>query len=113
MPQDVDHLGDRTLAAVEVVGVAATAREAVSVVRSTRPDLLFLDIEMPDGDGTELAASLPEPRPFVVFATAFDRYAIEAFAVAATDYLLKPITRVRLAATLARVREQLSRQSEL
>ena len=62
--------------------------------------MVFLDIEMPQMSGTELAGSLPEPRPFVVFATAFDRYALDAFAVDATDYLVKPITRARLAGTL-------------
>jgi sigma-B regulation protein RsbU (phosphoserine phosphatase) len=56
---------------------------------------------------------LPEPRPFVVFATAFDRYALDAFAVDATDYLVKPITRARLSGTLTRVRERLSRRSEI
>ena len=81
--------------------------------RATQPDVVFLDIEMPRSSGTTLAASLPEPRPFVVFATAFDQYALDAFAVDATDYLVKPITRARLAGTLARVRERLSRRSDL
>ena len=78
---------------VLVVGEAANVDEARSAIAETHPDVVFLDIEMPEGRGTTLAASLPEPRPFVVFATAFDRYALDAFAVDATDYLLKPITR--------------------
>jgi sigma-B regulation protein RsbU (phosphoserine phosphatase) len=98
---------------VVVVGEASSAEEARGAIIEAQPDVVFLDIEMPEVRGTELAASLPEPRPFIVFATAFDRYAIDAFAVAATDYLLKPVTRVRLAGTLARVRERLSKQSEL
>jgi sigma-B regulation protein RsbU (phosphoserine phosphatase) len=98
---------------VVIVGEAASALEARESIAEARPDVVFLDIEMPEMRGTELAAMLPEPRPFVVFATAFDRYAVDAFAVAATDYLLKPVTRARLAGTLARVREQLSKQSEL
>lgn len=98
---------------VVVVGEAGNAEEARPAIATAQPDVVFLDIEMPESRGTELAASLPEPRPFLVFATAYDRYALDAFAVAATDYLLKPITRARLAGTLSRVREQLSRQTDL
>ena len=98
---------------VLVVGEAADAVDARAVIADTRPDVVFVDIEMPQMSGTALAAALPEPRPFIVFATAFDRYAVDAFAVDATDYLVKPITRARLAGTLARVRERLSRRSEL
>jgi len=63
--------------------------------------------------GTALAASLPEPRPFIVFATAFESYALDAIAVDATDYLLKPVSRAKLAATLDRVRARMTRQSDL
>jgi sigma-B regulation protein RsbU (phosphoserine phosphatase) len=92
---------------VTVVGEAGSALEALDVIRDTRPDLLFLDIEMPEMRGTALAASLPEPRPFIVFATAFDNYGLDAIAVEATDYLLKPVSRTKLAATLDRVRARL------
>ena len=98
---------------VLVVGEAADAHDARLAIAAARPDLVFLDIEMPEVSGTTLAQSLPEPRPFIVFATAFDRYAVDAFAVEATDYLVKPITRARLAGTLARVRERLSRRTDL
>lgn len=98
---------------VLVVGEAGNGDDARDAIAAARPDVVFLDIEMPVTTGTALAAALPEPRPFVVFATAFDRYALDAFAVDATDYLLKPITRARLAGTLARVRERLSRRSDL
>jgi len=98
---------------VVVVGEASSAVEAREVVRETRPDLLFLDVEMPEVRGTALAASLPEPRPFIVFATAFDSYALDAIAVDATDYLLKPVSRAKLAATLERVRARMTRQSDL
>jgi sigma-B regulation protein RsbU (phosphoserine phosphatase) len=98
---------------VLIVGEAASAEDACSAIGAAQPDVVFLDIEMPERRGTELAACLPEPRPFLVFATAFDRYALDAFALAATDYLLKPITRARLAGTLARVRDQLSKRSDL
>jgi sigma-B regulation protein RsbU (phosphoserine phosphatase) len=98
---------------VLIVGEAADAIEARTAIADARPDVVFLDIEMPQESGTALAGSLPEPRPFVVFATAFDRYALDAFAVDAVDYLLKPITRARLVGTLTRVRERLTRRSDL
>ena len=103
MRQLLDAAGD-----VSVVGEAGNADEARAVIRETRPDLLFLDVEMPEVRGTALAASLPEPRPFIVFATAFDNYALDAIAVDATDYLLKPVSRTKLAATLDRVRARLA-----
>jgi sigma-B regulation protein RsbU (phosphoserine phosphatase) len=101
------------VADVVIVGEAGDAIDARDTIAATRPDVVFLDIEMPQVSGTTLAQSLPEPRPFIVFATAFDQYAVDAFAVDATDYLVKPITRARLAGTLARVRERLSRRSDL
>jgi len=94
---------------VIIVGEAGSAIEARDVIRATRPDLVFLDVEMPEVRGTALAASLPEPRPFIVFATAFDHYGLDAIAVEATDYLLKPVSRSKLAATLDRVRTRLDR----
>jgi sigma-B regulation protein RsbU (phosphoserine phosphatase) len=105
MRQLLDAAGD-----VSVVGEAGSAVEARAVISRTRPDLLFLDVEMPEVRGTALAAELPEPRPFIVFATAFERYALDAIAVDATDYLLKPVSRAKLAATLDRVRARLAKQ---
>ena len=105
MRQLLDAAGD-----VAIVGEAGSAVEAREVIRRTRPDLLFLDVEMPEVRGTALAAELPEPRPFIVFATAFDHYALDAIAVDATDYLLKPVSRAKLAATLDRVRARLATQ---
>jgi sigma-B regulation protein RsbU (phosphoserine phosphatase) len=98
---------------VTVVGEAGSAVEAREVIRDTNPDLLFLDVEMPEVRGTSLAASLPEPRPFIVFATAYESFALEAIGLDATDYLLKPVSRVKLAATLDRVRSRLTKQSTL
>ena len=106
MRQLLDAAGD-----VRVVGEAGSAVEARSVIQETHPDLLFLDVDMPETRGTALAASLPEPRPFIVFATAHERYALDAFALDATDYLLKPVSRAKLAATLERVRARVARQT--
>lgn len=93
---------------VLVVAEAGDADEARTAIAATAPDVVFLDIEMPETRGTTFAASLGEPRPFIVFATAYDRYALEAFRYDATDYLLKPVTRARLADTLDRVRARSS-----
>src|SRR5688500_20251886 len=106
MRQLLDAAGD-----VSVVGGAGNADEARVEIRDLRPDLVFLDVDMPEVRGTALAASLPEPRPFIVFATAFDQYGLDAIAVEATDYLLKPVSRLKLAATLERVRGKLARQA--
>lgn len=95
---------------VAIVGEAGSVVEARGVINDTRPDLVFLDVEMPEVRGTVLAAELPEPRPFIVFATAYDRYALDAIALDAADYLLKPVSRARLAATLERVRARLATQ---
>jgi sigma-B regulation protein RsbU (phosphoserine phosphatase) len=93
---------------VTVVGQAANADEARAVIAQVAPDVVFLDIEMPAERGTELAASLPEPRPFVVFATAYERFAVDAFQYDPADYLLKPVNRQRLAQTLDRLRAKLA-----
>jgi serine phosphatase RsbU (regulator of sigma subunit) len=97
---------------IRVVGEAGSALDAASLMRHARPDLLFLDIEMPEMRGTTFAASLPHPRPLVVFATAYDRYAIDAFACDAVDYLLKPVSRAALGATLDRVRRRMHARSD-
>ncbi len=90
---------------IEVVGEADDAEEAMERMLEARPDLIFLDIQMPGCSGLEFAGSLPSPRPKIIFCTAFDEYAIEAFELHAVDYLLKPVSRVRLARSLERVRQ--------
>lgn len=92
---------------IEIVGEAGDAIEALELVRRLAPDALFLDIQMPEVSGIELAASLPDPAPLVVFVTAFDRYAIDAFDTGAIDYLLKPYDEARLLRSLDRVRERM------
>lgn len=96
------------LGGVTIVDEVDNADAARAAVAAHAPDVVFLDIEMPVERGTDLAASLPEPRPLVVFATAFERFAVDAFQYDATDYLLKPVTRPRLQATLDRLRVKLA-----
>jgi len=101
-------LGDE--AGVELVGEAGSAEEAREALAEARPDLIFLDIQMPGEDGFDLLASLPAgERPAVVFVTAYDEYALRAFEVHAVDYLLKPFDRERLQVALERGREAVSR----
>ena len=69
-----------------------------------RPNLVFLDVEMPECTGLEVVASLPSPRPRIIFCTAYDQYAVDAFELHAVDYLLKPVSRTRLAEAIDRVR---------
>ena len=90
------------IAGVEVVGEAADAVEALQQVEVHRPDLLLLDVQMPGASGLDLAASLADPVPAMVFVTAFDQYALRAFEVAAIDYLLKPVDPEKLARALRR-----------
>lgn len=89
---------------IDVVGEAANATQATKLIQELKPELLFLDVEMPGRDGFSLLGSLPEPRPRVIFTTAHDQFAVKAFEVEAVDYLLKPVNPKRLAAALARVR---------
>ena len=100
------------LGGVTVVAEADNADAARTAVTAHQPDVLFLDIEMPAERGTDLAASLPEPRPFVVFATAYERFALDAFQYDAADYLLKPVTRQRLRTTLDRLHQKLALRRE-
>jgi two-component system LytT family response regulator len=95
---------------VEVVGEGASALETIELVRSTKADLLFLDIKMPGMDGFDVIGALSTnkaaPMPAIVFTTAYDQYALRAFEVHAVDYLLKPFTPERLRAAIQRVRER-------
>lgn len=93
----------RALGEVEVVGEATNGPEAMHVIETLRPDLVVLDIQMPGLDGFGVLRGLSH-RPEVIFATAYDTYAIQAFEVQAVDYLLKPISRDRLTEAVRRVR---------
>ena len=89
---------------VEIVGEASNGREAIGAVLQLSPDLMFLDIQMPELDGFGVIAALADRvPPAVVFATAFDQFAVKAFEVHAVDYLLKPFDRERVRETIRRV----------
>lgn len=92
---------------IEAIEEAADGIDALERLPVFRPDALFLDIQMPELSGLELAVSLPQPAPLVVFVTAFDEYAISAFDANAIDYLLKPFDAARLQRALQRLRERL------
>lgn len=90
---------------IELVGQCANGREALAAVAGEKPDLMFLDIQMPGLSGLDVLARLPhESLPMIVFVTAFDRYALDAFEAHALDYLLKPINETRFEQALDRVR---------
>jgi two-component system LytT family response regulator len=93
---------------IEIVGEASDGRRAAAAIRDARPDVVFLDIEMPERDGFEALAAVPPGRePVVVFVTAHEQHALRAFEEDAADYLLKPFDRARFRETLERVRSRL------
>lgn len=94
-------------AGIEALDEAGDGVEALARIADFRPDAVFLDIDMPELSGIELAASLPEPAPLLVFVTAWDQYAIQAFDADAIDYLLKPYDAARLQRALHRLRARL------
>lgn len=92
---------------VEVVGEAGSGTAAVAAIEKLRPDLVLLDIQMPEMDGLEVVAAVgAEHMPPVIFVTAYDRYAIDAFDLNAADYVLKPVDPERLHRALDRVRQR-------
>lgn len=97
---------------VEVAGEAETGLQAMEMAVGLHPDVVLLDIQMPGCSGLDVAACLPKPRPHMVFCTAFDQYAVEAFELHAVDYLLKPIGRARLAQSLDRIRALAGRAAQ-
>ena len=96
---------------VQVVAACASGAEAVNAIERHRPDLVFLDMQMPELDGFGVIAAVgPERMPSVVFVTAYDEFALRAFDVHALDYLLKPFGRQRFQKALDRARDHLSRE---
>jgi two-component system, LytTR family, response regulator len=93
---------------IEVIGECATGPQAISAIERTSPDLVFLDIQMPQMDGITLARTLGRSMPAVVFVTAYDEYALGAFEVHALDYVLKPYSAERFKSALVHARQHLS-----
>jgi two-component system, LytTR family, response regulator len=111
---DDEPLARRTLrvllgpvAGVEIVGEAGNGAEAVEVIQGAAPDLVFLDVQMPEMDGFEVLKALGPAAPAVVFVTAFDEHAVSAFDANAADYLLKPFDDERFHRALARARARI------
>jgi DNA-binding LytR/AlgR family response regulator len=96
------------------VGLATDGEQALAMIEEHAPDVVFLDVRMPQRDGLSTAHALCERRnsPLIVFVTAFGEYAVEAFAEAAIDYLLKPIDPARLERCVARLRERVASRNE-
>ncbi len=89
---------------IEIVGEAVDVDDALGKIGSLKPDLLFLDVQMPGADGFSLLEQLEPPLPAVVFTTAYDEFAVKAFEFNALDYLLKPVDPNRLVAALEKLR---------
>jgi two-component system LytT family response regulator len=112
---DDEDLGRRMLRSllapdedVTVVGEAASIAEARRKIAEQRPDLVFMDIELPGGSGIELWQQLAEPQPYVIFVTAHPEFALPAFEVDAVDYLVKPVERRRFVGSVLRAKERIS-----
>ncbi len=76
---------------IEIIGSSTLVSESIKLIVELKPDLIFLDIDLPDGNGFEVLEGISEPVPKVIFVTAYNQYAVKAFQVSAIDYLLKPI----------------------
>ena len=112
---DDEELGRRVLRTllaseddVEVVGEAASASEARRKIAEQRPDLVFMDIEIPGGSGIEVVQQIEEPLPYVIFVTAHPEFALPAFELQAMDYLVKPVQRPRFAGSILRARQRIA-----
>jgi two-component system, LytTR family, response regulator len=93
---------------IQVAGEAANAKEVREQLAVLKPDLLFLDVQMPGETGIELLESLEAPVPYVIFTTAYDEFAVKAFELNALDYLLKPVDPARLFAAVEKLRSKLN-----
>ena len=89
---------------IEIVGEATDGEDAMEKIEALRPELIFLDVQMPGGDGFSLLEKLEPPLPRVIFTTAYDEFAVKAFEFNALDYLLKPVDPNRLVAALEKLR---------
>jgi two-component system LytT family response regulator len=94
---------------IEIVGTAADGDQAVTMIRELAPDIVFLDVQIPEIDGFGVVATIGvENMPVLIFVTAYDQYTLKAFEVHALDYLLKPFDETRFAQTLKRAKQQIS-----
>ncbi len=96
---------------IEIIGECADGRSALTTLRERLPDILFIDVQMPELTGLAVLRELEKKPAVVIFVTAFDEHAVNAFEVHALDYLLKPFKPARLRAALVRAREQLAKKS--
>lgn len=96
---------------IDVMDTALNATEAVDKINQHKPDLIFLDINMPGKSGFDLLADLDES-PFVIFVTAYDQFALKAFEVSALDYILKPVNPIRLQDAVEKMRKKISIQQQ-
>jgi len=97
---------------IEIVAECGDGKSAISTIKREKPELVFLDIQMPETDGFGVVSALRDQMPLTIFVTAYDRYAMKAFEVHALDYLLKPVGKERLAEALNNARKQLQHPSE-
>jgi len=98
---------------IEIVAESCNARETIAAVRDFRPNLLLLDIQMPDADGFQVLREIPNDKmPIVIFSTAYGQYGVKAFEVHAMDYLMKPFDRERVHDALERVRAEFAKNDE-
>ena len=93
---------------IEIVGEASDGISALEMARERRPDVVLLDVVMPEVDGFDVARHMPEPQPLVIFQTAYAEFAVKAFEHDALDYVVKPVTRERLARAIERARRRLA-----
>ncbi|MDH5396516.1 MAG: LytTR family DNA-binding domain-containing protein [Cyclobacteriaceae bacterium] len=91
---------------IEVIGQCSSGKEAIKMIDKFEPDLIFLDVQMPGKDGLQVLEEITH-KPFVIFSTAYDNYAIQAFEENAVDYLLKPIDTSRFRKAIERVKERM------
>ena len=106
---------------ISVKGEAKTGHEAIAMIASLKPDLLFLDIHLPDMGGVDVVRALPDmnafdvltslegPSPYIIFTTAYDQYALKAFEVFSVEYLLKPLEESRFHAAIEKLKQLISR----
>jgi len=89
---------------IEIIGECSNGFEAISLINENKPDVVFMDIEMPEKNGFEVIQEL-DKSPAIVFVTAYNDYALKAFEVSATDYLVKPVDPARLDETMSKLKE--------